>query len=239
LPISSDTTRTSQSELAKANSLLVPLKSFAQSRTSPEVDIWKLLNSFFVEYYWFVLGDLGQVSPVTYNNSDGFLVPLNFSRPAILHPSTNNLFLNTTLAGTVFSDIGLNETGTDVVHAITIPNWGAAKKPLPKFRWMYLCNQRWLKPGLDLVVSVFGLALSLLHTIYGVGMKLLGGILWCSTRISIPRVQCHWCSSRRHRRPNAGGQAGRGNAAPLVHMNGRAVGEQLRPETSEGAEGWV
>jgi hypothetical protein len=172
-----DTTRTSQSDLVQANNLLAPLKSFAQSQTSPELDTWKLLNGLFVGYYWFVLGDLAQVSPVTYNTPSGFLVPSSFSQPAILHPSTNNLFLNTTLARTVFSNIGLNGTGAAIVDAITIPNWGATTKPLPKFRWLYLCNQRQLKPWLDLIVSVFGLALSLLHVVYSVGIIVLGWIM--------------------------------------------------------------
>jgi len=172
-----DTVRTSQSDLAQANSLLVPLKSFAQLQTSSVIDIWKLLNGLYVGYYWFVLGDLGQTSPVTFNNSADFLVPLNFSQPLVNHTPTNNLFLNTTLAETVFFNIGLNETA--FVSAVTIPNW-AAKERLPKFRWTYLCNQRQLKPSLDLVVSVFGLALSLLHSIYVVGLILFGWILSCS-----------------------------------------------------------
>jgi len=110
-----------------ANSLLMPLTSFAQaqSQPSPTIDSWKLLNSLFVGYYWFILGDLGQPSPVTYNFRSNFLVPSNFSQAPINHTSTNNLFLNTALAGTVFSDIGLHETA--LVDAITIPNWAAMK----------------------------------------------------------------------------------------------------------------
>jgi len=171
-----DTTLTSQSDLTYANSLLMPLTSFAQSQsqTSSTIDIWKLLNSLFVGYYWFILGDLGQSSPVTYNILNDFLLPSNFSQPLIRHPPTNNLFFNTTLAETVFSNIGLNDTA--LVDAITIPNW-AANEPSPKFRWTYLCNQRQLKPVLDLIVSVFGLALSLLHGMYFVGIVLLGWIL--------------------------------------------------------------
>jgi hypothetical protein len=166
-----DTNRTSQSDLALANSLLRPLTLFAraQSQTSPAIDIWKLLNSLFVGYYWFILGDLGQESPVSYNVPDDFLVSSNFK-----YSWTNNLFLNPTLAGTVFSNVGVNET---LVDALTIPNW-AENEPLPKFRWTYLCNQRQLKPALDLVVSVFGLALSLLHSVYVVSILLFGWILW-------------------------------------------------------------
>jgi len=154
----------------------MPLTSFAQSQsqTSSTIDIWKLLNSLFVGYYWFILGDLGQTSPVTYNILNDFLLPSNFSQPLIHHAPTNNLFFNTTLAETVFSNIGLNDTA--LVDAITIPNW-AVNELSPKFRWTYLCNQRQLKPVLDLIVSVFGLALSLLHGIYFVGIVLLGWIL--------------------------------------------------------------
>ena len=110
---------------------------------------------------------------MTYNVLKDFLLPSNFSQPLIHHTSINNLFFNTTLAGTVFSNIGLNDTA--LVDAITIPNW-AAMKP-PKFRWNYLCNQRQLKPTLHLIVSVFGLALSLLHSIYAVFLMLFGLIL--------------------------------------------------------------
>jgi len=166
-----DTVRTSQSDLAQANNLLLPLTSFAQaqSQAGSTIDIWKLLNGLFVGYYWFILSDLGQDRPVTYNILNDFLLPSNFSQPLINHTSTNNLFLNTTLAGTVFSNIGLDETF--LVDAITIPNWAQAKLPLPTLRWTYLCNQRQLKPALDLIVSVFGLALSLLQSIYFVGIE--------------------------------------------------------------------
>jgi hypothetical protein len=124
-----DTLRTSQSDLTEANKLLRPLTSFAQSQTNVTIDIWKLLNSLFVGYYWFILGDLGQGSLVSYNVPGEFLVPESFSGSLIYHTPKNNLFLNPALARTVFSDIGLNDT--TLVNAITIPNW-AANEPAPK-----------------------------------------------------------------------------------------------------------
>lgn len=171
-----DTIRTSQSDLAQATRLLTPLASFVQSQTNSTIDIWKLLNGLFVGYYWFILGDLGQTSPVNFNNSADFLVPLNTSEPLIYHAPTNNLFLNTTLAESVFSDIGLDET---IVGAITIPHW-AANGPSPKFRWIYLCTEKVLKPFLPLVVSVFGLSFGLLSTIYLGGIQVFGWILSCT-----------------------------------------------------------
>jgi len=128
------------------------------------------------------LGDLGQASPVTFNNPANFLVPLNFSLPLINHTSTNNLFFNTTLARTLFSNIGLNEAAVD---AITTPGWAKGNERLAIFRWIYLCNQRQLKPTLDLVVSVFGLSLSLLHGIYTVLIALFG---WIYSRYPPPKT---------------------------------------------------
>jgi hypothetical protein len=203
----------------------MPLTSFAQaqSQTSSTIDIWKLLNSLFVGYYWFILGDLGQLSPVTYNILNDFLLPSNFSEPLINHMFTNNLFRNATLAETVFSNIGLNDTA--LVDAITIPKW-AANEPLPKFRWTYLCNQRQLKPTLDLIVSVFGLALSLLHGIYFVSIVLLGWIL-------------RRCGHKPGQRA-AGWERNGNNRSdfPLFRRVGRWFGEIFRRRGNRNGEEW-
>jgi len=165
------TVDTSQSDFYEAEILLQPLVSFVKSQMNSEFDIWKLLNSLYSGYFWFILSDLGQSSPTTtYNDASQFFVPSNFSQP-VLYPSTNNIILNATLAKAVFTDIGSSGTDETVLAVVTTPNRSIEGDP--KFRRIYLCNQRRLKQWMDLLVSVFGLSFSLLASCYAFGLIIL------------------------------------------------------------------
>jgi hypothetical protein len=167
-----DSIRTPQSDFTQANLLLEPLESFVHSHTSAEVDIWNLLGGLFVGYYWFVLADLGQSSPTTYNTPSQFFVSPIFSQPTS-HNDTNNPILYPSLSKTLYSNIGSN--GSDEIAAVldVVTTLNSSVEADPTLRRIYLCNQRQLKPTLGLIVSVFGLSLSLLGSFYNVGVIIL------------------------------------------------------------------
>ena len=60
-----DTTRTSKTELLKANSLLEPTRALLGGIDATE--FWQLVNWVIVGYYWTILNDLGQISPTIYS----------------------------------------------------------------------------------------------------------------------------------------------------------------------------
>ena len=64
------------------------------------IDHWRFLNWLFVGYYWALLYDLGQESPVNYANLPHQPLPgwyqKNFTQVINL-PSTNNIFVNNDL----------------------------------------------------------------------------------------------------------------------------------------------
>jgi hypothetical protein len=167
-----DFDHTSAGDFTQANSLLEPLLSFIQSQTNSTVDIWNIMNALFVGYYWFVLADLSQSSPTTYENSGQFLVPSNFSQP-VSHASANNIILNSTLSKIVFSQIGSN--GSDELAAVveTVTRSNQTLGGDPRIRRIYLCTLRQRKQFVNLIVSVFGVGFSLIATFYACGLEVL------------------------------------------------------------------
>ena len=168
--------RTIQSDLSQANTLLQPLISFVKTQITVPFDIWKLLNALFVGYYWFVLADLGQASPTTYNNSGSYLVPSNFSQP-IFYSATNNVIFNTTLSRSVFSEVGLNGSAVAATSFDAIVSSNLTVNPdsegNPRIRRSYYCTVREVKQTLSLLVSVLGLGFSLVGTWCSIGLCFL------------------------------------------------------------------
>lgn len=163
-----DLTRTSTTDFALANNLIQPLLTILQSRSNSSINIWTLLNSLFLGYYWFLLFDLGHASPQIYSNSAArYLVPDNFSQP-ISYPTTNNIILNSSLADLIFhrnpvltnpSPVGEYKfvpSGEmrQVLDAITRFNGSVSGDS--RIRRIYLCTERTRKQVMDLLVSVFG-----------------------------------------------------------------------------------
>jgi hypothetical protein len=175
-----DFTRTSIADFNQANTLLQPLLSLLQSRTNSSLNIWKVLNTLFIGYYWFILFDLGETSPTIYSNSSQYLVPLDFSQP-ISYPNTNNIILNSTLSTLIFSNTILDirpdkvEEMDDILEAIALFN--GASNGDPRIRRIYLCTERQRKQVMNLLVSVFGQGLGLIMAGLTIGLFLLAKFL--------------------------------------------------------------
>lgn len=171
-----DITHTAQPDLIRATTLLQPVLAFAKTQSTSIVNVWKLLNALFVGWYWFVLADLGQISPTTYANSSTYLRPSDFSLP-VSYPSTNNILLNTGLSKDVFFDIGLNGSAVALSSFEILTTLNGSANPdaegNPKIRRIYLCNVREVKGILSLLVSVLGLGFSLMGTFWRGGMFIL------------------------------------------------------------------
>lgn len=60
-----DTTRTSEQDMSRANSILAPTIQILQS-VIPGFDFWKLANWIFVSWYWMILYDFGQIGPTVH-----------------------------------------------------------------------------------------------------------------------------------------------------------------------------
>jgi hypothetical protein len=166
---------TSIEDFNKANSLLQPLISLLQSRTNSSLDIWKVLNTLFTGYYWFILFDLGVTSPTTYSNSGQYLVPLDFSQ-SISYPNTNNIILNSTLGSLILSNTTLKTSPDeaemdDVLEGIARFNGSSSGDP--RIRRIYLCTERKRKQVMNLLVSVFGQGLGLIMAGLTIGLFLL------------------------------------------------------------------
>jgi len=158
-----DTTR-SGSDLQLADTLLAPTIAYLET---VKVDMWTLMCWLFVSYYWTVLDDLGQISPTTY-------IPLhdwasaNFSQ-AIVHPTTNNIFVNETLFD-VFGQY-LKSTILPLLqyHIGDFSPLSAENslEPSPTtFLRIYNCTERRLKATVSWFYSVFTAVWSIMAVLF-------------------------------------------------------------------------
>jgi hypothetical protein len=144
-----DLQNTGIANLNLANQLFSPTIKLLE-QLDHKFNFWKMVNSVFVSFYWTALLDVGSVSPTTYTQQD-FLV--NFSS-ATTHPSTNNIFLNSTLF-----DSYATYWRTSLLPALNwslpnLPNQTLSDQEVVTFSRSYNCLQRRLKAPINLVVSV-------------------------------------------------------------------------------------
>lgn len=168
-----DFTRTPVDNHIQASNLLQPLVFFMQSQTSPDIDIWKLLNALFVGYYWFILADLGQSSPTlyAYTNSSQYFVPSNFSQP-VSYSALNNIIFNSTLANIVFGNIISN--GSEIANSLHIATNATLSPDVDsRIRRIYLCTVMQAKPFVNLIVSVLGVGFGLILAFISYGLFML------------------------------------------------------------------
>lgn len=98
-----DPIRTSQTNISRANALLEPAVAVLRKTAADrglDFDFWEFMNWFFVGFYWGILADVGQISPVNYDPLPISPLPrlntVNFTA-ATIYDSTNNCFVNETL----------------------------------------------------------------------------------------------------------------------------------------------
>lgn len=144
-----DFNRTKREDFDNANALLAPSFALIHAIAGPGLDIWKLLNWLFVSWYWTLLYDLGQTSVTTYVPLRTWIIA-DFTQP-LLHPPTNNIFVNDTLF----------QTYSNYLREILFPLGGYQTAPvfLPlddtnylkaaeaTFLRTYSCTERRLKGG--------------------------------------------------------------------------------------------
>ena len=147
---------------------------------------WNQRHGYFVGYYWFILADLGQRSPVTYDGE--YFLPLNFSR-FNSHNETNNVILNSTLAELIYTNIGSN--GTDMIASVLqAARLNRTVEPESRFRRIYHCQERRLKKPIPFLVSVGAQGVSLIAL-----FNLLGIYLMSKVSGTIEGNQALWTES--------------------------------------------
>ena len=144
-----DLSRTLQSDIDNANSLLAPVISSLQAQTNQTLDFWKLINWAFVSRYWTVLSDLGQISP-TIMDATGTETPFL---------PTNNIFINQELFSIYASYlrdtiVPLVSPGSSIPQFNILTDENSLKAENQTFIRSYDCVQRVLKTPLSLLVSL-------------------------------------------------------------------------------------
>jgi len=170
-----DFTRTSVRDWQAVNDLLSPinlLTSLAGLLYNIELDVWQLINWFFISHYWGVLADLGQDSPTIYppttHSARGFYPP-DFSN-AIRYSPTNNIFVNNTLFS-IYSVILRNQIfallNTTLVSTFAPLDDENCFKPVNRsFQRNYSCVERRWKTPLTAFISILVAAYALIKTGY-------------------------------------------------------------------------
>jgi hypothetical protein len=109
-------TRDNTSDFTQATALLAPTVDIIEAASHGTVDIWELVNWYFVSAHWTFLYQFGDIAPTIYpqDNGNGSMELIdgqvllddlgfaNFSAP-ISFPPTNNIFWNGELFG-IYSD---------------------------------------------------------------------------------------------------------------------------------------
>ena len=123
------------------------------------LDFWRLMNWLVVVAYWNVLVDFGIYSPTNYPHDANANSGRDFSRATLL-PSTNNIFINSTLYD-IYSQFMLEI----VMPLLDLPVPPAEITPLGNenklvhrevaFAKSYFCSVRQLKSPLVGIVSIF------------------------------------------------------------------------------------
>jgi hypothetical protein len=129
------------------------------------------LSGLFVGHYWFILADLGQVSPTTYANSGEYLTPSDFSLP-VSHQPINNVLLNTSLSQLVYSSIA-SSNGSEIAAVFRAACLNRTVEPDSRFRRIYLCTERELKQPINLLVPVFAQGFSLIAIFNALGIFIM------------------------------------------------------------------
>lgn len=161
-----DMTRTSQSDLDNANSILAPAISFLQAELNQTFNFWELINWIFVSFYWTFLSDLGQISPTIISGQTTLRIPNNTSvnkNYQTAFPPTNNIFINQTLFA-IYSSY-LRNTIIPLLGPVSgdypsLPSFSnlsfenSLREQDTTFTLSYSCVQRIIKPALAFIVSV-------------------------------------------------------------------------------------
>jgi hypothetical protein len=147
---------------------------------------WGFVNWVFVSQYWLTLYDLGQTAPVAYSN-DRVGGPFNFSKPATIHNSSQNIFVNATLF----------QKYSTFLRDVIIPNFGAGPDvgknttveflPLNETNRLqpsdttlyrnYSCSERRIKKWFSLIISVFAANYALIGGAYTLSIFIAGRVL--------------------------------------------------------------
>jgi hypothetical protein len=171
-------TKTATTDFSLANNLLQPLVTILQSRSNSSINIWTLLNSLFLRYYWFLLFDLGHTSPQIYSHSAKYVVPDDFSQP-ISYPTTNNVILNSSLADLIFrrNPVLTNPSPIGEYRFVPGGEMGRVLDAISRFngsvsgdsriRRIFLCTEKTRKHVMNLLVSVFGQGFGLITAFFG------------------------------------------------------------------------
>jgi hypothetical protein len=192
-----DTTRTSQSDINRTNSVLAPALSALEKTTSTTFDFWKLINWVFVSFYWTVLADLGQIAPTI----EG--APQTFT-------ANNNIFVNDTLfhiytlylQNTVLPLLNASASVFPPFNNLTPEN---SLKPVDStFIRSYNCVERHLKSALSVIISLIVADYALIGVPYAMAISLAVAIekrrrtdCECSQRrVLITGNYCDGCASK-------------------------------------------
>jgi hypothetical protein len=148
-----DMTRTSQTDLDTANTILAPAFNVLQQQIGHTFDFWQVINWIFVSFYWAFLADFGQVNPSILNLPTQMQIAL---------PQTNNIFINNTLFEQYYSFL------QDTVIPIIFP--GSPSSFFPTFNNVsdvnslhssettfirsYSCVVRMIKSPINFIISV-------------------------------------------------------------------------------------
>jgi hypothetical protein len=164
-----DRTRTLQTDIDNANSLLAPAISSLQAQTIHMFEFWELINWLFVSFYWTALFDLGQIAPTIPDAQMTFL-------------PTNNLFINQTLftiyssylRNTIFPLLGPAYSQIAQFSNLTAENSLQAEDKT--FVRSYSCVERVLKQPVSFIISVIVADYALIMGAYAFAIFVAGAV---------------------------------------------------------------
>jgi hypothetical protein len=144
--------------------------------SSQQFDFWRIINWLFVSIYWTILADLGQAAPTIYFPTPQG--PYNFSS-ATDYPTTNNIFVNTTLYDIYASYLEntilplLNSPGQAIPPVTT---GTPITLPTMTFIQSYSCTRRQLKKGISFLIAVVVADYALIIGGYSLAILIAGTI---------------------------------------------------------------